>query len=100
MGPRMGPPERARDAMNHRKAAWQRSARSRRVGVGLMTGLGVLRREKDVSSENKGEGAHEGKREDIVIEWEGLDSDRPAEDKRERKRTTQRRRRWGSRCGD
>jgi len=66
-----------------------------------MTGLGVLRREEDVLSENKGEGAHEEKREDIVIEWEGLDSDRPAEDKRERKRTTQRRRRgvgfavWG-----
>ena len=94
----MGPPERARDAMNHRKG---RGARSCRVGVGLMTGLGVLRREKDVSSENKGEGAHKEKREDIVIEWEGLDSDRPGEDKRGRKWTTQRRRRgvrfavWG-----
>ena len=49
--PGVGLPERAQDAKNH--AVWQRSARS---WGGINDGLGVLRREEDVFSENKGEG--------------------------------------------
>src|SRR5260221_11723954 len=78
-------PERAR----RRYEAWC----VRGAGVGLTPGsaCSALRREKDVFSENKGEGTHEEMYEEMMIEWEGLD--RPAEDKRhgERKRAGQRR---------